>query len=127
MNPSSNFAKSSHAVIALAQAFRQGASAGRARHAELKAAYGGGILSEMLLNQTGYTLLRRRENAPAIEMFKLNAEEHPRSSNAHDSLGEAYAANGDVQLAIRSYERALELDPANANAAARLRSLRQIR
>jgi cytochrome c-type biogenesis protein CcmH/NrfG len=41
---------------------------------------------------------------------------YPQSSNAYDSLGEAYAANGDKANAIASYRRSLELDPKNSNA-----------
>jgi predicted negative regulator of RcsB-dependent stress response len=35
--------------------------------------------------------------------------EFPDSSNAHDSLGEALALQGDTSGAVRSYRRALEL------------------
>jgi cytochrome c-type biogenesis protein CcmH/NrfG len=62
--------------------------------------------------------------AEAVAVLRINTTAYPRSSNAHDSLGEALAAIGDVPEAIRSYERAVELDPANANAIARLRALR---
>jgi len=124
MNPGSAFARSLHALTAIANAFRQGAAIGRSRHAELKAAYGASVVSEVLVNQAGYSLLRRGDSAPALEVFKLNAEEYPQSANAHDSLGEGYAANGDVAAAIRSYERSLELNPRNTNATAKLRALR---
>jgi len=78
----------------------------------------------ILVNQAGYVLLRRGAAARALDVFKLNVEEYPASANAHDSLGEGYAATGDVAQAIRSYERSLELNPQNANAAERLRALR---
>jgi tetratricopeptide (TPR) repeat protein len=47
----------------------------------------------------------------AIEVFKLNIEVYPESANPYDSLGEAYVASGDKELAIKSYERALVVDP----------------
>jgi hypothetical protein len=59
----------------------------------------------------------------AIAIFKLNAIEHPASSNAFDSLGEAYARNGERVLAIKSYLRAVLLDPSNGHAAGALKEL----
>ena len=58
-------------------------------------------------------------------MFKLNVEAYPKSSNVHDSLAEAYANDGQKALAIQHYEKALALNPKNANAAKRLEKLRQ--
>jgi tetratricopeptide (TPR) repeat protein len=43
-------------------------------------------------------------------------DENPKSGNAYDSLGEAYATKGDKKLAIQSYSKSLELDPTNENA-----------
>jgi len=54
----------------------------------------------------------------------LNTKEHPTSSNAFDSLGEAYRKNGNKNLAIKSYENAIELDPKNLHAAAILKELK---
>jgi len=47
--------------------------------------------------------MRAGASPTRIEIFKLNVEDHPDSFNVHDSLGEAYAANGDRELAIKSY------------------------
>ena len=44
-------------------------------------------------------------------MFELNVRQYPEASNPYDSLGEAYAADGQVQLAITNYEKSLALDP----------------
>jgi cytochrome c-type biogenesis protein CcmH/NrfG len=63
----------------------------------------------------------------AIEVFRLNAEEYPRSANVYDSLGEAYTAAGNIAEAIRNYERSLQLDPANRNASEKLLELRRRR
>ena len=59
----------------------------------------------------------------AIEIFKLNVEAYPQSSNVYDSLGEAYMVKGDRQQAIMNYEKSLELDPNNSNAAEMLKKL----
>ena len=43
----------------------------------------------------------------------------------YDSVGEAYMKSGDGEAAIRSYRRALELNPRSRNAADMLRKLEQ--
>ena len=59
----------------------------------------------------------------AIDLFKLNAQIYPGSGNAFDSLGEAYMKSGQKQLAIESYAKSLEKDPANTNAKEKLKEL----
>ena len=49
----------------------------------------------------------------AIEVFELNVSLFPGSSNARDSLGEAYIFIGETEKGIASYRKALELDPNN--------------
>lgn len=68
------------------------------------------------LNTLGYSLLRQGRTADAIEVFKLNVEMFPEASNPYDSLGEAYAAAGNKELALANYRKSLELDPKNENA-----------
>ena len=46
----------------------------------------------------------------------MNTEDFPNSSNAYDSLGEAYMDNAEKELAIKNYRRSLELNPNNLNA-----------
>ena len=60
---------------------------------------------------------------PNKNAFELNTGIFPRSSNAHDSLGEAYVAAGRTAPAIASYKEALRLDPKNDNARAALAKL----
>ncbi len=60
----------------------------------------------------------------AIEVFKLNVEAYPQSANVYDSLGQAYMVNGDKELAIRNYQRAVELNAQNTNAIEMLKKLR---
>jgi len=81
---------------------------------------------ERELNTLGYALMNEAKKIKeAIEIFKLNVEAYPKSSNVYDSLAEAYARDGQKGLAIQHYEKALALDPKNANAAKRLEKLRQ--
>lgn len=73
------------------------------------------------LNELGYYLLRAgKMTAAAVEIFKLNIAEYPNSANGYDSLGEACLAAGDTTQAVVNYAKSLELDPKNANAAAKL-------
>jgi tetratricopeptide (TPR) repeat protein len=73
-------------------------------------------VDEAKINRLGYQLMNRGKTAEAIEVFKLNVQEFPRSSNTYDSLGEGYAKAGSKDLAIHNYKRSLELDPNNRNA-----------
>lgn len=83
------------------------------------------FLQEGLINYFGYTFLNTyREIDKAILCFQLNTRHYPRSANAWDSLGEAYAVAGDRARAIESYTKSLELDPGNANAVQQLARLR---
>ncbi len=70
--------------------------------------------NESDLNTVGYQLLGSGKTKDAIEIFKLNVEMYPKSSNAYDSLGEAYRADGQKDLAIANYRKSVELDPTNA-------------
>ena len=80
---------------------------------------------ENQLNMLGYQLIARGMLADAIEIFKLNTEEFPESSNVFDSLGEGYMLNGDKKLAIKNYKKSLDLNPENNNAVEMLRKLRE--
>jgi tetratricopeptide (TPR) repeat protein len=68
-------------------------------------------------------MLGRNRAADAIEVFRLNVEEHPRSWNVYDSLAEAYAENGQRELAIENYKKSIELNPQNTNGIDRLKRL----
>jgi tetratricopeptide (TPR) repeat protein len=60
----------------------------------------------------------------AIEIFKLNAAEHPRSDESLLLLADAYQRAGKRELAVKNYEAALQLNPQNWEALDALRSLR---
>ncbi|HEY9434306.1 MAG TPA: serine hydrolase [Blastocatellia bacterium] len=80
-------------------------------------------VAEERLNSDGYSLLEQKKIADAIAVFKVNVELYPQSSNVYDSLGEAYMANGEKELAIANYKKSLELDPKNKNAVEMLKKL----
>lgn len=102
-----------------------GAEAGLKKYNELKAdereKY---FFTEGLMNTLGYRLLSRDKTAEAIEIFKYNAKEYPDSFNVYDSLGEAYYKNGEMDLAIKNFERSVELNPKNENGKAMLEKIR---
>jgi len=79
---------------------------------------------ESIVNSFGYRLIGMNRLDHAIEIFKLNTEAYPKSSNVWDSLGEAYMNKGQKELAIKNYEKSLELDPSNTNAVQMLKKLR---
>ena len=85
---------------------------------------GSDTLNEAQVNTLGYWLLGKKRVKESIEVFKMNVEDHPNSSNAYDSLGEAYIINGDKEMSIKNYQRSLELNPNNTNALEMLRKLR---
>lgn len=74
------------------------------------------VLDQSSINRKGYEFLRGGARAMAIALFKGNVQAYPGSANVHDSLGEAYLENGEIQRAIESYRRALEIDPTLASA-----------
>jgi tetratricopeptide (TPR) repeat protein len=105
---------------------QKGVEAAIAQYRELKAkqpeTYN---FEESELNSLGYQLLRNDKAKDAAEIFKLNVEMYPKSSNPYDSLAEAYKNLNQNDLAIANYKKALELDPKNTSAAEQLKLLEQ--
>ncbi len=65
------------------------------------------------LNGTGYRLLNAKKIKDAIEVFKVNVKLFPHSWNVYDSLGEAYADDGDTEDAIKNYKMSVQINPKN--------------
>lgn len=83
------------------------------------------VFTDSELNSLGYSLLRQDRIPEAIRIFEQNVISYPDSANTHDSLGEAYFMDGQLEEAVKSYTRSLQLDPGNTNATdmiARIRS-----
>ncbi|WP_048507238.1 serine hydrolase domain-containing protein [Chryseobacterium angstadtii] len=81
------------------------------------------LLSEGYLNGVGYTMLRNKDFTKAIDVFRVNVALYPKSENVYDSLGEAYLKAGQKDKAKLNYQKVLELNPKNENAAKVLKSL----
>jgi len=80
---------------------------------------------ESCLESLGHTLLGDKRTDDAIKVFEMNVRLFPRSSHVYDSLAEALEAKGDLDAALRNCEKSLALGPGDANAAARVRALRE--
>ena len=80
--------------------------------------------SERSLNNFGYELLEK-DAAAAVQVFLLNAQTFPKSTNVWDSLAEAYMKSGDLKTAKRYYEKSLKLDPKNESAKENLKKIKE--
>ena len=67
------------------------------------------LLPEAQLNQLGYAHLQAGRTQQAVQLFRVNTMAYPWSANTYDSLGDAYLANGQNELALRASEKAIEL------------------
>jgi glyoxylase-like metal-dependent hydrolase (beta-lactamase superfamily II) len=91
---------------------RSGATAAIAQYHELRKTHPDDYdFGERNLNALGYYFLDRERYDEAIEVFELNVELFPETANPYDSLGEAYMARGDTELAIEAYSKALAINP----------------
>ncbi len=83
---------------------------------------------EELVNRIGYRLLRSSEikdNELALEFFKLNTENYPKSYNVFDSLAEAHYKLGNEKEAIESYAESIVLNPENENASKMIKQIKE--
>jgi len=102
----------------------EGIEAAITRYHKLKRDYFGNYdFAESHLNRLGYELLSMDRIEDAIEIFKLNVVAFPASFDVYDSLGEAYMLNENIELAIQSYRKSIELNPENQNGIEMLRKL----
>lgn len=69
------------------------------------------IFHENELNFLGYELLEDKKMDEAIDIFKLNQEEYPKSANVYDSYGDALLAKGDTFNALINFKKVQTMDP----------------
>lgn len=79
---------------------------------------------EWEVNLLGERLQAEGRFTDAIAIYQLNGRYYPESPSIAFSLGALYEQTGDVEAAVRSYERVLELAPENRRALRRLEALR---
>jgi CubicO group peptidase (beta-lactamase class C family) len=80
-------------------------------------------LNEGEMNQIGYQLMGTGKIEEAAQVFKLNIDAFPKSSNVYDSYGEALMNLGKNYLAIENYRKSVELNPSNQNGIDKLKKL----
>lgn len=80
-----------------------------------------------VLNKIGYTFLQEKLVDNAIIVFQENVKLFPNDANSWDSLGEAYFIKRDKENAIKSYTKALVLDPNSKSAKAMIQKLKNIK
>ena len=66
----------------------------------------------------------RGQDAGGDRRIRWNVEHYPASWNVCDSLGEAYAKEGEKELAIANYEKSVRLYPGSPPGVQALKSLR---
>ncbi|MFC1619752.1 alpha/beta hydrolase-fold protein [Candidatus Neomarinimicrobiota bacterium] len=80
-----------------------------AYYAALAGRYGvPSVAPEAVVNTLGYGFLQT-DRERAILLFEENVKRFPNSPNTHDSLGDAYAANQQLDQALESYRMAVKL------------------
>jgi len=68
------------------------------------------IVAEFLLNRIGDSYVRKKNYSHAIKIFQLSKEAYPDSWKAYHGLGCAFLENGDMELAVKSFQKSLELN-----------------
>jgi len=71
----------------------------------------------------GRHLLKQGQTDAALAMMKVNVELHPDTGWVYESLGDVYLATKQSQPALEAYRRALQIAPDNPALAAKVRSL----
>jgi tetratricopeptide (TPR) repeat protein len=67
------------------------------------------LFSEAIMNRIAYGSLAAGDIEGAIALFQMNVAVYPNSPNVYDSLGDAYLADGQKDLARQNAQKALEL------------------
>ncbi|HZI55199.1 MAG TPA: DUF2306 domain-containing protein [Verrucomicrobiae bacterium] len=78
---------------------------------------------ERQLDKLGYKLIKGKKFKEAIRIFQLNIETYP-SSNAYDSLAEAYMRAGNKPEAILNCQKSLQINPKNGHSIEMLNQLK---
>lgn len=111
----------------LGEAYRKGGVTGAIdRYRELRDQFelsGAYDFREPSLDAFASELQDQKDNAGALAVLRLNVAEFPKSSDAWESLADAYRVAGNADLAAIYYRKALEIDPQNDTALASLRAI----
>jgi hypothetical protein len=99
-----------------------------AKYRELRKQYYGGMAYDF--SENGLVIIAQRliqANKPddALALLQLNTEFYPQSARTYISMFQAYQRKSDTASAIKSLEKAVELDPQNAQAKRMLEQLKK--
>ena len=106
---------------------RNGAAAGLAKFRDLRAKYFGGQqydFTENALLGIAQRSMTAKNPSDALRYLQANLEYYPKSARTYQALAQARNANGDKPGAIKDLEKAVDLDPANAQARNQLQQLK---
>ncbi len=94
----------------------QGIDAVHDHYNSLSAKYGYKVeVPENVFNAMGYRAINQKKIDLAIEYFLHNVKLYPQSANVYDSLGEGYEAAGELELAKKNYQIAVEKGTESGN------------
>ncbi len=82
------------------------------------------IYDPITLVDIGRELSEQKKTKEAIELLTFNAEVYPDVWETYELMGTIYMNEGKKELAIEHFEKVLEYDPANQNAAEMLKKLK---
>jgi len=80
-------------------------------------------VQERTFNDLGYAKLNEGKTVLARDLFYVNMHLYPESANVYDSYAEACLKNGEKELALLNYKKALAMAPENSNAARVIKEL----
>jgi hypothetical protein len=105
-----------------------GAAAGLARFRELREKFYGGQsydFSENGLIATAQRAIAANKPDDAVAYLQANVEYYPKSVRSYVMMSQAHLAKQDKAAAIKDLEKALDLDPGNAQAKTQLETLKK--
>jgi tetratricopeptide (TPR) repeat protein len=76
-----------------------------------------GLINEFFVDVLSYNYFGESDEQILYAVLNKKVELFPESATAWEALAYAYAANGRNELAVECYEKVLQLDPENRNAA----------
>ena len=78
------------------------------------------------IDNIGYEYVREKQLNKALKIMKLNNSYFPKDYRTWNALAEVYVLMGKKALAIKHYQKSLELNPKNSETLLQLKKLQQI-
>ena len=72
-------------------------------------------ISEDMLRHFGYNYWRQDNYEQAIRVFKLNVEKFPKSEETYHQLGDVYRDSGQLEIAVKTWKKGIEVAEENSN------------